>query len=1685
MNGHQVKLSDYSCKSLRELLDKIPDVVRTVGKEKHKVVLLANRVEATEGKKKKTRRSLKKKCPELESNSDILFTFLSSGKTDAVVTLDSDTEEEEEAKASEDIHDVTDSEDVETISWTAGESEDSIDDGRDLLQNTPTGLEETFDKTLTLSETAEAEPEASTNVAIFWDIENCPVPKGVSTSDFVSKIRETFCGAGHRELEFRAIHNGKNEKLNEELHELGVDASLSVVGRKNSADEIIKDKMTKFVEAHRESPCTLLLISGDVDFSRDLVKFRFTNKFKTILVHNKQTKETLKSVVTERFPIENLFLETEKEKGRKSVVRKKENKSVGTEFLVQPKSTFFIQGERNGEIPEEQGLQFFHELRNRIVSKFDVEAILEENSFRLNRGNGLVTLSVQLTLLCGKKKARRCKLFIDDCSEPDFRIICIEAQDEASKICRVALKNEETKKKAQIVLKSKMKNSTNKHQMKIDVIEEEIKKEAFKSEIQKTLKRSSRANKLLEAAAVSVSSNLMIVNLEKEAADLKSQLEVFSATCQENFKQIEDLDIELSKTEFDAQLSEIRFKLGKEFITFENPLPIYKFRREIQQTVQDNSVTILMAETGSGKSTQVVQYLHEKFPDKMIVCTQPRKIAAVSLAGHVAKQMGSHVGGLVGYRVGSQVKMSRQTRIVFMTDQLLVNDCVRDPDFSKYHCVILDEVHERSINTDLLLGLAKNGLKTNPDLKVVITSATMDPKIFFAHFEERESNIKVETKIIPGRTFPIEMNWTNQSIDTSRDYLASSLKKVEEILESTQRGDILVFLATPADTDLLSNRLRQRNSHVESLQLHGKLQIEEQKKIFEPGVKRRVIFSTNCAETSVTVPGIKYVVDPGIAKEKKFDPVRNSSSLVLQRINRSSAQQRAGRAGRTEPGVCFRLYSQQEFLGMDLDTVAEIKRVQLGQTILKLIDLGISRPDNFPFIESPGVENLRNSISALESLEALTVDEASGDPKLTDLGLQMSKLPLEPRLSKLVLVSNSEGDGETALVMASLCSMAGNVFFRLGSHEDCSQADQKKINFCDERGDFLTLVNVFTEWSQVAEKKKSQWCVTNFINGKSMKMARDMLNDLKSVFKNDLNMTVTAQIPGDDEDRKFKRLQLNIFKCFRRNLCVFGGDSKYGYINVRTHDVYPIHPSSAFSYLGNLVPQLIIYDQILSTSRTFLLSLSCVEDDWLSEEERSLLLQTQDRIVTPGKIGPVGPRIMIQSMIGSKWSELKELERELKSCIGEENFFEITCNVEAGSITFATNKQFHSFVETVITEKIKVQQQVLLNECQEIPLIQDKSRPKAIIGAGGVIEDIILENEFSDFMIKFDYADGDNEDNETFYEICDYATAQPGLIKIKKLRKTGDRVVVMRNFRLASEALKKVQQFAEVNKFPTKSIYPLTSSRKGGSQTGIEVKLSIPRRRLQKFGFIKFDCEEDAFRVLSHMDTSSMVFGAHCLRLRADKRGDKKSLYFGLNRNFVTPPNLVTELKEKLNQNEMPFKDVFIPLGAPYESNRAEVRSLKAAVTSVVTQSMLATESDFDVDMRMPSAKSGTWLVKLNFSSSVIGINVGNYLKRRSPSINWNQTENGTNPRREYCSVDFNLTTSFSCPRKVFDVLRETIEKTVKEVSDLFVEDSESLKLDIKPFEDGERSRAVFYIRGTNLAVLARTKDALDNILTG
>ena len=379
--------------------------------------------------------------------------------------------------------------------------------------------------------------------------------------------------------------------------------------------------------------------------------------------------------------------------------------------------------------------------------------------------------------------------------------------------------------------------------------------------------------------------------------------------------------------------------------------------------------------------------------DELIVCCQPRKIAAVSLAQQVAKELGCQLGSLVGYRVGADSRCSDATRILFVTDQVLVNEAVVDRSLTAYACLVLDEVHERSVNTDLLLGLVKEILAARADFRLVIASATMNSQIFLDYFCGWPKEVN-----IPGRTYPIDFFYEEGEVSVSPSvYMTEALAATRDILATTDEGDILVFVATPGDTDTLCSQLKAKNPDVCCLQLHGKLQVEEQRKVFEQYDQRKVVFATNCAETSITVPGnlstfknilaykdfvhnfpsvagIVFVVDTGVAKEKQFDPIKNVSSLRIQSISQSSANQRSGRAGRTQPGVCHRLYSEATFLAMRTNSLPEIKRLQLGQTVLKLLSLGISRPEDFDYIESPGWDNIRSALGQLAELGAVNID---------------------------------------------------------------------------------------------------------------------------------------------------------------------------------------------------------------------------------------------------------------------------------------------------------------------------------------------------------------------------------------------------------------------------------------------------------------------------------------------------------------------------------------------------------------------------------------------------------------------------------------------------------------------------------------------------------------------------------------
>ena len=541
--------------------------------------------------------------------------------------------------------------------------------------------------------------------------------------------------------------------------------------------------------------------------------------------------------------------------------------------------------------------------------------------------------------------------------------------------------------------------------------------------------------------------------LEHKKEELESQLREF-----QRFELITrstvDAQRRLPPSCVEPTVKKLREAFGRECRRIEAALPMYAKKTEIVQLIEKNQVCVILGETGSGKSTQMTQYLYEAgFAEKgLIVCTQPRKVAATSLASHVAREMGSTVGKVVGCRVGGNVQTSKEmTGIVYVTDHILLNECLKDPELSKYSCIIIDEAHERSLYSDLLLGMIKKSLIQRPELRVVITSATIDPALFVAYFDQ------CPVLKVSGRMFPVDVIWKDGPSSNVENYLQEAVKTAREIHNKEDPGDILVFLTSPAETERACEMLTkvERDANLVCLPLHGKLRQEEQKKVFEEdGDKRKVVFATNCAETSITIPGIKYVVDTGMVKEMKFEPKRNKSSLEVTTINKSSAEQRKGRAGRTQAGKCFRLYSKEVYEAMEDQSKPEILRVHLGQVVLKLMELGIEDVRDFDFVESPSFDSITLALELLNSLGAIT------NGKLTQLGGKIARVPVEPRLAKVIFEGIEKGVGADALALAAIATAGGSVFFRMGSEEEKQAADSRKVCFCLNGGDLLTLLEV-------------------------------------------------------------------------------------------------------------------------------------------------------------------------------------------------------------------------------------------------------------------------------------------------------------------------------------------------------------------------------------------------------------------------------------------------------------------------------------------------------------------------------------------------------------------------------------------------------------------------------------------------
>lgn len=771
----------------------------------------------------------------------------------------------------------------------------------------------------------------------------------------------------------------------------------------------------------------------------------------------------------------------------------------------------------------------------------------------------------------------------------------------------------------------------------------------------------------------------------------------------------------------------------REVQRYDKGLPIYAHRLDIMKTVEAHQVCILIGETGSGKSTQLVQYLSEAgyASNGLIVCTQPRKLAAISLAEHVSREVNEEVGETYGY-VAARSKKSAKTEVLYMTDHTLLNECIADPYLHKYSCLVIDEAHERSIHTDILIAFIKRCLPYRQDLKVIITSATINPILFSVYFNH------CPVIEVPGRIYPVQVNWDHPEVSIlEQDYVSEAVNKVHDIHISkwNEPGDMLVFLTCPAEIERACKLAKETlKNDATVLPLHGKLQPEDQQKIFEctERGKRKVVFSTNVAETSVTIPGIMYVIDTGLSKELCYDPQKNMNSLEIRPISKSSADQRKGRAGRTCPGECYRLYSETDYAKMRDDSTPEILRITLAFAVIKLYEFGIKDIHSFEFVESPDRKALDEAIENLKFLGAIE------DGKLTKLGEKMAFLPLEPNLSKVLLDAIDKGVGMEAAAAVAVSTLAGRVFFRPVATESQEESDKKKLTFCQQSGDQMTYLHTYFEWSLQPRKNQTQWCMENYVNAKSMRMIQQVVDELRLILKQKHVFKIPDKITSLDEADKI--LPKLFFDSFLRNICIHLGHNKVGYWSERLRtEQLVIHYGSSLHHLSS-VPQCVVYETTQKTSQHFLLQALPVREEWIQEAvqvgrlpchpaDNSLFQFYQ---VAPLCFANLGPSL--SSKFQYKFPQYR------RALVPEFSDFDIQPVFEhskdLGTLTVFSQECHHERVSQCISLDIQSFHEELKCETHECGIISDNDNVKIILGRGGCIQSILMPGDFQTIVVR-------------------------------------------------------------------------------------------------------------------------------------------------------------------------------------------------------------------------------------------------------------------------------------------------------------------------------------------------------------
>lgn len=625
-------------------------------------------------------------------------------------------------------------------------------------------------------------------------------------------------------------------------------------------------------------------------------------------------------------------------------------------------------------------------------------------------------------------------------------------------------------------------------------------------------------------------------------------------------------------------------------------LPAYTVRSQLVRTIAENQIVVVIGETGSGKTTQLAQFLAEEgyTAGHMIGCTQPRRVAAMSVAKRVADEMGVAVGADVGYTIRFEDRTSGATRIKYMTEGILLREMLELPHLDQYSVVIMDEAHERSLNTDVLLGLFRQLLRRRRDLKLVVTSATMNADRFLRFFGGAPQFS------IPGRTFPVDIFHAKTRC---ADYVETAVKQVVTIHLAQGEGDILVFMTGQEDIEATCTLIGEKLQLLENpppldvFPIYSTLPADTQQKIFSHTAgRRKCVVATNIAETSLTVAGVRFVVDCGLAKMKLFNAKLGMDALQTVPIAYANAQQRSGRAGRTGPGIAYRIYTEAAALPaqMYVQPVPEIQRANLALVMLLLKSLRVQNVGLFPFLDAPPPDLLACSLYDLWALGALDHRGA-----LTPLGAQMSAFPMEPTLAKLVLLlSRPEFACSSEILTIVAMLSVPPVFHR--PRERAADADAMRERFLVASSDHLSLLNVYTQFEQRHKSFPARigaWCAQHFLHLRSLVRARDVRRQLVAIMAKQKFPVVKAA--SDDAVRRC------ICAAYFHQLAVLRrmrGKAGAEYANLRQPYMQMVlHPTLALAAGRDLSPNYVVYDELVLTKREYMQCVTAVEPEWLLE----------------------------------------------------------------------------------------------------------------------------------------------------------------------------------------------------------------------------------------------------------------------------------------------------------------------------------------------------------------------------------------------------------------------------------------------------------------------------------------------------